>query len=43
MKKIYYHLFGIAVASLMFLANIASSSACAFTHYQPEVPKSLRK
>ncbi|MEG6615085.1 cyclic lactone autoinducer peptide [Peptococcaceae bacterium 1198_IL3148] len=43
MKKLGYRLFGVMVAALMFVANIASASACIISHYQPEVPKSLRK
>ncbi|MTI79421.1 MAG: cyclic lactone autoinducer peptide [Firmicutes bacterium] len=43
MKKIGYHLFGVAVGLLLFIANIASASACAWGHYQPEVPEPLRK
>nr|WP_134217408.1 MULTISPECIES: cyclic lactone autoinducer peptide [Pelotomaculum] len=43
MKK-YKTLFFLAAVSLLtFLASIASASACIGSHYQPEVPKSLRK
>jgi len=43
MKRFGYCLFGFCVAALLFLANISASMACALTHYQPEIPKSLRK
>lgn len=43
MKNISFRLFGVAAAVLVLFANIASASACIFGHYQPEVPKSLRK
>ncbi|MTI85832.1 MAG: cyclic lactone autoinducer peptide [Firmicutes bacterium] len=43
MKKIGYRLFGFAVATLLFLANVAAASACVFSQYQSEVPESLRK
>jgi cyclic lactone autoinducer peptide len=41
--KKYKALLFLAVSLLTFLANIASASACLIWHYQPEVPKSLRK
>lgn len=43
MKKAFYSILGIAVVALIFIANLASASACVFGHYQPEVPESLRK
>lgn len=43
MKKTFYSILGIAVVVLIFVANVASVSACYFGHYQPEVPESLRK
>ncbi len=43
MKKVFYSFLGIAVVALIFVANVASASACFFGHYQPEVPDSLRK
>jgi cyclic lactone autoinducer peptide len=43
MKKFGYSLFGFLVATLLFLANVTSASACLIAHYQPEIPKSLRK
>ncbi|WP_243119703.1 cyclic lactone autoinducer peptide [Pelotomaculum propionicicum] len=43
MKKIYARLFVFTTALLLLLANVASASACVWSHYQPEVPVSLRK
>jgi cyclic lactone autoinducer peptide len=43
MKKAFYSILGIAVVALIFIANVASASACVFGPYQPEVPESLRK
>lgn len=43
MKNIGYRLFGFMVAALLFLASVTSASACLISHYQPEVPESLRK
>ncbi|MDD3890019.1 MAG: cyclic lactone autoinducer peptide [Syntrophomonadaceae bacterium] len=31
------------VFALMFVANFAASTTCWISHYQPEVPESLRK
>lgn len=38
-----FKLFGFLVTLLLLLANVASASACAISHYQPEVPESLRR
>lgn len=43
MKKYQYMLFSTMVAVLVFVANVASASACLWAHYQPEVPQSLKK
>lgn len=43
MKKLFYRFSGVAIAALMIFANYGSSTMCYFSHYQPEVPKALRK
>ena len=43
MKKLFYSCLGIMITVLVFVANVASASACLWAHYQPEVPESLRK
>lgn len=43
MKKIRHMLFITAVMVLTVVAQVASASACLWSHYQPEVPESLRK
>jgi cyclic lactone autoinducer peptide len=43
MRKVFYRLFGVLVTTLLFLATVTSASACLISHYQPEVPNSLRK
>ncbi len=43
MKKFAGRVLILTTTLLLFLANIASASACIWTHYQPEVPESLKK
>lgn len=43
MKKIKLLLLTSAVAILTFFATISASSACQWTFYQPQLPKSLQK
>jgi cyclic lactone autoinducer peptide len=43
MKKLVAKLFVFSVTTLLLLASVAASSACTVSHYQPEVPASLRK
>ncbi|GBF32172.1 hypothetical protein DCCM_0363 [Desulfocucumis palustris] len=43
MRNIMSKVFLFTVTVLLFLASITAASACAFTHYQPELPESLRK
>jgi len=43
MKKIVARLIIFAATTLLLLANVAAASACWSTHYQPEVPESLRR
>lgn len=43
MKKIMSQFFIFTVTALLFLASVTAASACLYSHYQPEVPKALRK
>jgi hypothetical protein len=43
MKNIMSRLFVFTVTVLLFLASVTAASACVVSHYQPEVPESLRK
>lgn len=42
-KSLFSKLIVFAATTLLFLANVAAASACWSTHYQPEVPESLRR
>ncbi len=43
MRKIGCRLLILGTTLLLLLANVASASACIISHYQPEVPETLRK
>ncbi len=43
MKKLMYRCSGVVASALVFFATFGASINCWFTHYQPQVPKSLRK
>ncbi len=43
MKKYMAKLFVFMTTALLFLASVTAASSCAISHFQPEVPKSLRK
>ncbi len=43
MKKIINKLCCFSVTSMLFIASFVATPACFAWHYQPEVPKSLRK
>lgn len=43
MKKLMYRFSGLVVAALVLVGNLSASTNCWFSHYQPEVPQSLRK
>lgn len=43
MKKIMSRFFIFTVTTLLFLASVTAASACNISHYQPEVPGTLRK
>jgi cyclic lactone autoinducer peptide len=36
-------LFVFLATALLFLAQVTAASACIISHYQPEVPESLRR